>query len=252
MAKEDSMQTISRAIHILKSFSREEKELSLADLHRKLGLSKASLQRILNTLVLYGIVDKNEERKTYRLGIELYFLGHLVEKNSNILSIANPHMKDLNKLFDETVSLSIIHQNQRKCIGYVASNHELMALTYIGQYSPLYAGASAKALMAYLSDQELNEILDGLTLEPITKETITDKEKLKKEIQTIREQGFAISNSERVVGSFSISSPIIDRFNKVIAAITLMIPTVRVDESKMETYIKHVKETASIISQKLS
>ncbi|MFE4351603.1 IclR family transcriptional regulator [Peribacillus butanolivorans] len=246
------MQTINRAIEVLKSFSPEEKELTLADFHRKLGLSKSSLQRILNTLVSQGLIDKNEERKSYRLGIELYFLGHLVEKNSNLMSVAKSEMKSLSEFFGETVCLSIIHQNMRKCIGYVASNHELRSLTYIGQYSPLYAGASAKSLLSLLSDYEVNKLLDSMTLEPITKETITDKEKLKQEIQAIREQGYAMSKSERVVGSFSISAPIKERYNKDFLSISLVIPTARVDESKIELYIKLVKETAFNISKKLS
>ena len=90
MTKEDAMQTIDRSIRILKTFTLEDNVLSLADLHRKLGLSKSSLQRILNTLVLNGFLDKDEKKKTYQLGIELYFLGQLVEKNTNLLSVSRP------------------------------------------------------------------------------------------------------------------------------------------------------------------
>ncbi|WP_042351038.1 IclR family transcriptional regulator [Bacillus massiliigorillae] len=252
MSKEDSMQTISRAITILKAFSREDKELSLADLHRKLGLSKSSLQRILNTLMQYGLIEKSEERKTYQLGMELYFLGNLVEMNSSLLSIAKPYMSRLNNIFNETVSLSIIDHNQRKCIGYVASHHELRSLTYIGQYSPLYAGASAKCLMAFLSDDELATLLQSIDLKPITQETIIDRQCLQQELRTIRQQGYAISNGERVIGAFSISAPIMDRFQQILATVSLMIPTVRIKESEVETYIHHVKETAAMISQQLS
>ncbi|MEH6940955.1 IclR family transcriptional regulator [Bacillus sp. JJ722] len=252
MSKEDSMQTISRAITILKAFSRKDKELSLADLHRKLGLSKSSLQRILNTLIQYGMIEKNEERKTYQLGMELYFLGNLVELNSSLLSIAKPYMSRLNSLFNETVSLSIIDQNQRKCIGYVASHHELRSLTYIGQYSPLYAGASAKCLMAFLPEDDLAKLLQSIELQAITQETIIDKAYLQQELIKIRKQGYAISNGERVIGAFSISAPIRDRFQQIIATVSLMIPTVRINESEVETYIQHVKETAEMISQQLS
>lgn len=251
MSKEESMQTISRAITILKAFSREDIELSLADLHRKLGLSKSSLQRILNTLIQFGFIEKCEERKTYQLGMELYFLGNLVEWNSSLLSIAKPYMSQLNSLFNETVSLSIINQNQRKCIGCVASHHELRSLTYIGQYSPLYAGASAKCLMAFLSEEEQAKVLLSMEYLPITSKTIIDKEALQAELMQIRKQGYAISDGERVLGAFSISAPIKDRFQQIIAAVSLMIPTVRIQETEIETYIQHVKETANMISHQL-
>jgi IclR family KDG regulon transcriptional repressor len=252
VAKEDSMQTINRSIQILRSFSFNEKELSLADLHRKLGLSKSSLQRILNTLVLHGILDKDEKKKTYQLGIELYFLGQLVEKNSHLLSVSKPYMNRLRDEFGESVSLNITDHKKRKCIGYVPGKHELTTLTYVGQHSPLYAGASAKLLMANLPLNELNELIDQIKLDQITDATITDEGKLKQELQSIRRQGYAISNGERVVGAFSISAPIKNRFHEVIAGISLTIPTVRVQEEKMDNYIHHVKKSVALISDKLS
>jgi IclR family transcriptional regulator, KDG regulon repressor len=252
MAKDDAMQTIDRAIKILKTFSFNEKELSLADLHRKLGLSKSSLQRILNTLVLHGLLDKDEKRKTYQLGIELYFLGEMVEKNSNLLSVAQPYMEALRDELGESVQLNIVHQKERKCIGYVPSKHELMTLIFVGQTSPLYAGASAKVLMANLSEDELSQLLNEIELTKITDETIQNKEELRRELSKIKEQGYAVSYGERVKGAFSISAPIKNRFNEVIASISITIPTVRVDQEKMGRYIDQVKITASLISDKLA
>jgi len=252
MAKDDAMQTIDRAIKILKTFSLNEKELSLADLHRMLGLSKSSLQRILNTLVLHGLLDKDEKRKTYQLGIELYFLGEMVEKNSKLLSVSKPFMEALRDELEESVQLNIVHQQERKCIGYVPSKHELMTLIFVGQTSPLYAGASAKVLMANLPTDELSELVKEIELTKITEETILNKDDLRNELAKIREQGYAVSYGERVKGAFSISAPINNRFNETIAGISITIPTVRVDQEKMDLYIDQVKKTALRISEKLS
>ena len=251
MSKEDAMQTIDRAIKILKSFSINEKELSLADLHRKLGLAKSSLQRILNTLVLHGLLDKDEKQKTYQLGIELFFLGGLVEKNSHLLSISKSFMEDLRNQLGESISLNIIHQKERKCIGYLQSLYELTTISYIGQTSPLYAGASAKLLMAYLPPDELAEILSEIELNKISDHTITDKDELRKDLVKIQSDGYAVSNNERVKGGFAISAPIKNRFNEVIAGLSLTMPTARVDQEKIHQYINEVKKTAALISLKL-
>jgi IclR family transcriptional regulator, KDG regulon repressor len=251
LAKEDAIQTIDRAIRILKSFSVDDKELSLADLHRVLGLSKSSLQRILNTLVLHGLLDKDQKQKTYQLGMELYFLGQLVEKNSHLLSVSRSFMEKLRDELGESVSLSVIHHRERKCIGYVPSNHELTTLIFVGQTSPLYAGASAKILMAYLPEKELAEYVTGMEFEKITQFTIKSKEDLYKELVKIRRNGFATSYGERVKGAFSVSAPIMNRFQDVVASLSLTIPTVRVDEDNIEYYIDHVKKTAQLISEKL-
>ena len=93
--KNYSMQTLHRSIQILRSFSIENKMLTLTDLHNITGLSKSSLQRILSTLVFEGLLHKNEETKKYQLGLELFFLGNLVEKNSSLLSIAQPIMEEI-------------------------------------------------------------------------------------------------------------------------------------------------------------
>jgi len=249
MANEDLMQTIDRTMQILKSFSTEEKELSLADLHHKLKLSKSSLQRILNTLIHHGVIEKDDKKKTYQLGIELLFLGQLVEKNSHLLSISKPHMEKLRDEFGESVSLNIINKNKRQCIGYVSGGHELTTITYVGQTSPLYAGASAKLLMAYLPTDELTELLNDIEFMQITDKTIMNREKLIQELSRVHRDGYAISYGERVKGAFSLCAPIRNRFNEVIAGVTLMIPDVRVAEKKIDQYIEHVKITGAMISR---
>lgn len=251
MPKEDSAQTIDRAMQIIKSFSVNEKKLSLADLHRKLGLAKSTLQRILNTLVNHGVLDKDERQKTYQLGIELYFLGQIVEKNTSLMATAKPFMEQLRDEFGESISLNIIHQKLRKCIGYVQGNHELMTITYVGHTSPLNKGASAKVLLANVPQDELNLLLAELSGGPHSGMTISDIEELKKELEYIRENEYAISYGERVVGSVGISAPIKNRLSEVVAAISMAIPTVRFEEAKMGLYIEHVKKAASFISTKL-
>jgi IclR family transcriptional regulator, KDG regulon repressor len=251
MSNRESMQTIDRSMLILKSFSREEDELSLADLHNKLNLSKSSLQRILNTLVLHGILEKDERKKTYRLGIELYFLGQLVERNSHLLSICKPFMVQLRDEFGEGVSLNIISQKKRKCIGYVEGKHELTTLSYIGQTSPLYAGASAKLLLAYLPEHEMESLLDELEFVKVEENTILSKEVLLQNLKKIRDQGYSISFNERIKGAFAISAPIKNRLGEVIAGITISVPTVRINQEQMDLYIIQITKYASLISNKL-
>ncbi len=245
------MQTIDRAMLIIRSFSAKDNELSLAELHRKLGLSKSSLQRILNSLVFHGLLEKDEKRKVYKLGIELYFLGQLVERNSHLLSISKPFMEELRDELGESIALNILHQNERKCIAYLEGKHELTTLSYVGQTSPLYAGASAKVLLAFLPTEEVNGILDEIVFSPISKNTILSKERLKKELNKIKEEGYSVSFEERVAGAFSISAPIFNRFNEIIAAVTISAPTVRIDNEKIKVYINHVKMTANLISNQL-
>jgi IclR family KDG regulon transcriptional repressor len=251
MSAENSMQTISRTIQILRSFSKDKKELSLAELHHKLGLSKSSLQRILNTLVINGFLEKDNKKKTYKLGIELYYLGKLVEEHSHLLTTAKPYLRDLRDRFGENVYLNIIENNERKCIAFEEKKHDLMTISYIGQTSPLYAGASAKLLLAFLPSDKIKQYLQETELISMTESTITDKEKLKEELYNIKEKGYAISFGERVSGVCSISAPILNRWDEVIAGISISAPLVRVNDSIIDDFISSIKEVANQISNKL-
>ena len=245
------MQTITRAIQILKSFSINQNELSLAQLQHELGLSKSSLQRILNTLVMNGLLEKDNKKKTYKLGMELYYLGKLVEDNSHLLTTAKPYLKALRDKLGENVYINIIEDNQRKCIAFEEAKHALMTISHIGQLSPLYMGASAKLLLAFLPPEKINTYLEETDFIPSTEKTILDKGTLQEELKTIKEKGYAVSFGELVFGVFSASAPIFDNRNNVVAGIAVSAPLVRVDDSTIDHFIKSVKEIAGEISDKL-
>jgi IclR family transcriptional regulator, KDG regulon repressor len=249
--KEDSMQTITRAIQVLKAFTIDNKELTLADLHNKLGISKSSLQRILKTLDSEGFLERNEKQKSYKLGLELYILGQLVEGNSHLLSSAKPFMEKLSNETGESVTLNIIHENKRKCIGQVQGKHELLTLTHIGQYSPLYAGASAKVLLAFLPEHKRNQLLDEMEIVIFTDNTIVERSVIESDLKKIRDQGYSISEGERVLGAYSICAPITNRLNEIIASLSITMPVLRVKEDNTVEYVKLIKEYARLISVQL-
>ncbi|KQL50165.1 hypothetical protein AN963_07330 [Brevibacillus choshinensis] len=243
------MQTISRTIQILRSFSKDEKELSLAEFHHKLGLSKSSLQRILNTLVNYGFLEKDEKRKTYRLGNELYYLGKLVEEHSHLLTVTKPYLKAIRDRLGESVYLNIIENNERKCIAFEEGKHDLMTISFIGQTSPLYAGASAKLLLAFLPSEKMTQYLQQTPLQAITGSTVIDKDKLLAELKDIRSQGYASSYGERVIGVCSVSAPILNRWGETIAGVSISAPIIRVTEEIYQQFIQAIIDTARQISE---
>lgn len=249
--KNYSIQSIHRAARILRAFSRERKQISLTEMHKITGIGKSNLQRLLSTLVYEGFLQKNEETKRYQLGLELLFLGGLVEKNSSLLAIAVPVMKKLNESTKEVVSLSIIDNNERKCIYSLNSHYELTALIFAGQTSPLYAGASAKVLLAYLPPQAQEEYLRNAALEKITENTIVSMEELRKELETIRRQGYAISRGERVRGAVSLSAPVFNPFGEIFASVTITIPSVRLEDYDVDLLIKQLLEGTRDITNKL-
>ena len=247
--KNYSMSTVHKAIQLLRAFTRDEKTLSMTELHRKTGIGKSSLQRLLSTLVHERFLMKDAETKQYSLGMELFFLGSLVEKNDAFLSVAIPVMEQLSRATKENISISMIDQNERRCIYNIASQHELSALTYIGNTSPLYAGASAKVLLAFQSDDFIERYLEQVEFKKITDITVNSTEDLLEDIKKIRKMGYAVSYGERIKGAMSISVPIRNRFREVFAVLTVTLPNVREDEYDIPQLTKEMLKGASEIQE---
>lgn len=131
------------------------------------------------------------------------------------------------------------------------SVHSLTARNQVGDTSPLYAGASAKALLAYLPQSEIEDYLDRVKRVPITKSTVVDREKLLAELEQIRLQGYVTTKSERIIGACSISTPIIS-LGRPIASIAIIIPDVRFKDEQTEMYAEYILEAKREIERQLS
>lgn len=229
------MNTVQKTVLILRAFTSEEPKLSLTDLHKKTGIGLSSLQRFVATLVYEGFLIKDEKSKQYQLGLSLFYLGKLVEQESTILAIAEPILKSLSEKIGESVSMSILDGDQRRCILNYESIHQLTARNHVGDTSPLYAGASAKAILAYLPQHEIDDYLNRVKRVSITNNTITDREKLLDDLAMIRKQGYVQTESERIIGACSVSVPIISH-GRPIASIAIIVPDVRFKTEHTEMY----------------
>ncbi|MEZ0481369.1 IclR family transcriptional regulator [Planococcus sp. SSTMD024] len=242
-----SMSSIHRVIQVLRAFKVDQPHMSLTELSRSTGISVSSLQRIVNTLVYEGFLTKNEKTKQYSLGLELMFLGQMVQKSDALLSKAIPIMERLNEDTKENISLNIIEGNQRRCIYNLPSRHELSALTFVGHTSPLYAGASAKVLLAYCEPEFIESYLNSIELSGITDLTVNSKEELRKQLAEIRNQGYSITYGERVKGAVSISVPILAKEDFLLGTLSVTFPYIRQEEYDFEGLTETLKKAAQEI-----
>ena len=249
--KNYTMQSLHKAIKVLKAFTREEPLLSLTELNKKTGISISSLQRFVSTLVYEGFLHKDERTKQYQLGLSLLYLGRLVEEESSMLTAAAPILKSLNEKIGESVSLNVVDGDERRCIYNLASKYPLAAKAYVGDTSPLYAGASAKTLLAFLPKEQFEHYLARVVFNPITDNTLLSKEALKDSLEMIKQQGFAISYSERVKGAYSVSSPILTPTGYAIASVSIVIPDVRYKDYEEQHLILFVTNAARTIEEQL-
>lgn len=245
------MQSLHKAIKVLKAFTKDQPRLSLTELNKKTGISISSLQRFVSTLVYEGFLHKDERTKQYQLGLSLLYLGRLVEHESSLFTVAEPILKSLNEAIGESISMNIIEGGERRCILNFESTHTLSTKTYVGDTSPLYAGASSKSLLAYMPKDEYTQYMERINLEQVADRTILSKELLEQSLEQIRQQGYACSYSERVRGAYSVSAPILNPLGQAIASITIIIPEIRYSDYDERQLIKQIVEAAQDITKRI-
>ncbi|MER1985175.1 MAG: IclR family transcriptional regulator [Solibacillus sp.] len=247
--KNYTMSSLHKAIKVLKAFTNEEPSLSLTQLSKKTGISISSLQRFVSTFVYEGFLHKDERTKHYQLGHSLLYLGNLVKQESSLILVADPLLKKLNEELGESVSLNIVDGIERRCILNYDSTYPLSTKMYVGDTAPLYAGASSKMLLAFMPLAE--DYIENIALEPITDKTILSKEQLMRDLQQIRAQRYAKSNSERVRGACSVTGPILNASDHIIASVTIVIPEVRYNDYDEQQLIDKIQRVALEIEKQL-
>lgn len=245
------IQSIDRTLQILELFSLKKPEWGVTEISKALNICKSNVHNVLTTLAERGFVIKDSKTDKYKLGIKFFELGSIVIKNMDLRKIAHPHIEKLSKEFNETVHLGVLDKGRVVSIEREESDKGLCSHIEIGKRTPLHCTAVGKAIMAYLSKDEVHLILKEKGLEKFTENTITNKKDLENEFKKIREQGYVVDNMEHEEGVQCVAGPIRDYTGKVIASMSVSGPAFRINESNIQNIAKKVKEYCDYISKEM-
>lgn len=244
------IEAIRKAVKVLKSFALGGPELSLKQISDLTGIPKSTVHRIIQTLMLDGLVQHNTESDRFCLTGQLVAIALKGIGRRELVDVCAPVMRELAETTGETVSLNVVAGLERVCIYRVEGSHPITRTIALGEQGPLYCGAAGKVLLAGLADGEIQRVIDR-GLKPQGKNTITDPDRLWEEVRKIREQGFAISVEERFPNSASVGAPIRDFSGQTIAALTVALPADRLTKEVIERLIKLVQAGAMTVSGRL-
>ena len=251
MDDHSSVRTIDRFVDVLDCFSRDRPAWSLSELSSRLGLPKSTLHRFLVGLEHHGLLRRGHEDGKWRLGHRLFIWGSLAAESTGVRQVALPILRDLAETTGETVLLTEYHEHQVICIDKIETNRSVRIALQVGARRAPHAGASSKVLMAYLPEAEIDSIIQEKGLPRYCDRTITDPRILARELDQIRQCGYALSYEETDQGAWGIATPIRNWEGEVVAALGVAGPTVRFSDDLAQRYVKLCCDAAGRVSMLL-
>lgn len=238
--------TIERAADVLFLFTDDDRtNLGVTEIANDLGISKAVVHRILTSLRDRDLVVSDPTTRKYSLGPAVLALAASYRDQLDVRPMALEAMERLTATTNETATLSIRNGSHRIYVDQVTPPLEVRMTVQTGRPYPLHAGSSSKAFLAFLSEDEQNEFFEHQSLDPLTSITVTDPAALRRELDQIRQQGFAMSLGERQVGAASVAAPVFDREGPV-AVISVCGPLERMRDNVAEIAVLVLEETRGL------
>lgn len=247
----DVVQSVDRALSILEMLSDYSEGLSIKEISEKVNLHKSTVHRLLGTLIVRGFVEQDNKNGKYRISLKLFELGNKRIEDMDILNSSKYHTENLMKSINEVVHLVVKDGNKIVYIDKVEADNTIRMASNIGRRSPLYCTSVGKTMLAYMKDDEVEDIWKSSNIKALTKNTIIDFDEFKEELKKIKEQGYAEDDEENELGVRCIGAPIFNRFGKVEGAISISGPTTRVKKKDVKRIAKEVRKYADLISKEL-
>jgi len=221
---------ISRVSDVLRIFQGSEKALSVSDIGRRAGIPKASAARIVAEMVEVGLLEHDGDK--IQLGIRMFELGQHANRPIDLRKLALPTMSELMKATGQTVHLAVLEGTEVVYIQILRSRSTPPLPSRVGGRLPAYATGVGKVLLAYAPVAVIDEICDA-PMVSIGPKTITEPERLRNEITTVRANRIAFEREESTTNVGCAAAPILNALGDAIAAISVSVHLHQTDLSKM-------------------
>ena len=242
-----TIQVIERLFSLMDVLASREDAISLKEISEKTGLHPSTAHRILNDLTIGRFVDRPEPG-SYRLGMRLLELGNMVKARLNVRDAALAPMRDLHKLIQQPVNLSMRQGDEIVYIERAYSERSgMQVVRAIGGRAPLHLTSVGKLFLSVDEPMKVRSYATRTGLNGQTKNSITQLPVLERELSKVRQYGIARDNEELELGVRCIAAGIYDDQGKLLAGLSISAPADRLDEA----WLPKLQSTAEGISQSL-
>ena len=232
-----TVQATGTAFDIIELLAREDGG-RITEIASELGLAKSTVHRHLATLEELEYVVK--EGGEYRISFRFLKLGEQTRKRTETYQMAREKVEKIADQTDERAQFVVEEHGKAVYVFGATGEHAVQTNSEIGKYRPLQSMAAGKAILAFLPEERVEEIIDRHGLPALTENTITDEDELYAELEEIRERGYSINDQETIPGLRAIGVPIECPDGGVFGALSVSGPTHRVRGERLEETIPDV------------
>jgi IclR family transcriptional regulator, KDG regulon repressor len=245
----NSTTVLHHIVAILDCFSADHPELGVREVARLANVSSRTAGRLMAEMKQIGILQQNASTRGYSLGSKLLAWSGVYMDTLDLRTVALPFMQDLRRTTSETATLYLLDGNERLCVERMESRHDVRMVSRVGHRLALYAGSAGKAILAFLSEEQLNKILSTSDLKAYTPNTIIDIPALLSELEKIRRQGYSVSHGEWILEASGVAAPILRKGGEVVGALSISGPSSRFTPEHIQEYASQVVLAAGQISR---
>jgi IclR family acetate operon transcriptional repressor len=244
---------VQRAIQVLEILATTAEGFSLADLSKRLDVPKSTLFRILTTLKHNSLVNHDEQRRKFTLGLKLLDWGNVALSRIDLKTVAHPHLVRMARETKQSYYLAILDHYEVILIDRVDTPEIWTMVARLGQRSPVHATASGQILISDLRPEVLEKIIKRSGLKKYTVRTITSLRKLKQRLVKVKECGYSVADAEYKPDLCALAVPIFDHHSRVAAALMMALPHAMTAKNKkmLDGMIEMLKQEAARISHEI-
>ena len=242
------VQSIARAFAILEEVARNRDGIGLAELSKRVGLHNSTTFHLVKTMVQLGYLRQMRDSKRYRVGRPLFALAASALDEMEMVSMATPVLDDLARETGESSHFAARMSDAVVVMARTPGPGAFQLADRVGVVRPAYCTALGKVILAALRPDQLDRYLERIELKPMTAKTITDPERLRREIDEVRRAGIAFDDGEFDNEVRCAAMPVRDFSGQVVGAIGISGPVWRLSIQALQTQARRLGEAARRLS----
>lgn len=250
-AKEYSVPSIERALSVLQYLGKSKRGFSISEIGRQLTIPKSSAHLILTTLERRGFLQRNRQTGRYHFGLQLVSLSRSAIENLDLREEAKPFLRSLMAETGLTVHMAVLERDEAVIIEKVEAPGLVRLASWIGRRLDVNCTGVGKVLVAYLPREEFEYLLRTKEFARHNSHTIISKSALRRELELVRQSGYALDNEEDEPGLCCLGAPVFDESGKVVAAISVAGTTSQIGADRVPMLARQVIRAARKLSRRL-